>query len=512
SVCHDFGLEVNGESKIDCLIKLHDFVLESYNDGKTVCLIVDEAQNLNASLLEEIRMLTNIETSNQRLFQIFLVGQPELNDLLEQNESWQMKQRISTRFHLLPLDEVETKQYIHTRMRVAGAKRLNCFTPGALHKIYTYAQGVPRLINTICNNSLLSGYAGDTPIVNEKIVRECAADLRLERAPKIQRSLERKKRGGKRKLSLAYELLAVILFGLLLVGAGLFLLAKSGISLDFSKPSHAFRALFLGNHEPEGKGIILERAEGKDEVEDTAEPEFETEAAPPVGAHIPESNSSAGSQGRPIETHESPQAPEETRPAETRVIRNSLLELTQVSRERETFQVPRPSGSPKTRLVSAREGDSIGQIVFREFGRVDGHLIQTTQNLNPEIENINQISVGQTIRLPGDLEEVYQNPGLPSYFGVHVTSFKQFDKAEEMFDRLNDIGEKPTIIPAKIWGSDWYRVTLGEHKSFTDASLHARKLIQSGEYPYAKPIKVPELKQLNKHRSAKDESAFTNAN
>lgn len=179
-VCHDFGLQVNGDLKIDYVTKLLDFLMKSYYEGKTTTLIVDEAQNLDMLVFEEIRMLTNHETSSQKLLQVFLVGQPQLNDHLERDELWQLKQRISTRYHLYPLDRRETMEYIQTRMRIAGATRQDYFTEGATQKIYKHSHGIPRLINNICDNALLIGYALDTPVINEKIIRECVADLKLE--------------------------------------------------------------------------------------------------------------------------------------------------------------------------------------------------------------------------------------------------------------------------------------------------------------------------------------------
>ncbi|MBW2123983.1 MAG: AAA family ATPase, partial [Deltaproteobacteria bacterium] len=178
-VCHDFGLQVKGEAKTDYLVSLHDFLIESDNDGKTTTLIVDEAQNLDVAVFEEIRMLTNLETPSHKLLQIFLVGQPELNTLLDQADLQQLKQRVSTRYHLVPLDQKETREYIHFRMRIAGARFMNCFTEGAIQKIYQYSHGIPRLINNICDNALLLGYAKDNPIVSEKTIRECVVDLDL---------------------------------------------------------------------------------------------------------------------------------------------------------------------------------------------------------------------------------------------------------------------------------------------------------------------------------------------
>ncbi len=154
--------------------------------------------------------------------------------------------------------------------------------------------------------------------------------------------------------------------------------------------------------------------------------------------------------------------------------------------------------APTARIEIAREDDTVGEIIFREFGRVDSHLLEEVQRLNPEIEDMNQIFVGQEIKLPEDPGEAYRNPGVKSYFSIHIASFPQFDGANELFRKLIELGDKSTIIPAKIGRKAWYSVTFGEYENLTDAFFNAKRLRQSGRFTYAKPIKVPELKQAAK--------------
>jgi general secretion pathway protein A len=147
-----------------------------------VILIVDEAQGLNPKLLEEIRLLSNFETSKSKLLQIILVGQPELKKMLLHPGLRQLRQRINLRYHLNPLSEKETKGYIEKRLRVAGAKG-RLFTEKAIEEIYRISEGIPRLINILCDNSLLNGYALEQKIVDDKSVREAARDLNLKSGP-----------------------------------------------------------------------------------------------------------------------------------------------------------------------------------------------------------------------------------------------------------------------------------------------------------------------------------------
>jgi general secretion pathway protein A len=144
-----------------------------------VILIVDEAQGLDPELLEEIRLLSNLETSKSKLLQIILVGQPELKKTLLQPGLRQLRQRINMRYHLNPLSQKETKEYIEKRLRIAGT-RDQVFTEKALREIYQRSGGIPRLINILCDNALVNGYALDQKKVDHKLVREAAKDLSLK--------------------------------------------------------------------------------------------------------------------------------------------------------------------------------------------------------------------------------------------------------------------------------------------------------------------------------------------
>jgi general secretion pathway protein A len=145
-----------------------------------VILIVDEAQGLKPELLEEIRLLSNLETSRSKLLQIVLLGQPELDKTLSQPGFRQLRQRINLRYHLAPLSEKETREYIGKRLRIAGARE-PIFTERAIKRIYVKSGGIPRLINILCDNALLNGYALDQKKVDERSVKEVAKDLYLKK-------------------------------------------------------------------------------------------------------------------------------------------------------------------------------------------------------------------------------------------------------------------------------------------------------------------------------------------
>jgi putative secretion ATPase (PEP-CTERM system associated) len=176
----DFGLDVQGKDKIKLLRELNDFLIKQYAEGKNSILIIDEAQNLTAELLEETRMLSNLETDKAKLLHIILVGQPELRKTLSRPELRQLRQRINISYHLRPLSKGETEEYIFHRLEVAGNREALRFDEGTLDVIYGFSGGIPRLINIICDFILLSAHLEETHDVSREMVQEIAADLTLE--------------------------------------------------------------------------------------------------------------------------------------------------------------------------------------------------------------------------------------------------------------------------------------------------------------------------------------------
>jgi general secretion pathway protein A len=173
----DFDLPVQGKDKIELLRDLNHFLVEQYGKGNLPLLIIDEAQNLSLETLEEIRMLSNLETSDSKLLQIILVGQPELRTLLARPELRQLRQRISIQCNLQTLNRQEVDEYIFHRLQVAGNREALSFTPQALDLIFLCCCGIPRLINIICDFLLLAAFTEEVRDINEEMIRDIAVDL-----------------------------------------------------------------------------------------------------------------------------------------------------------------------------------------------------------------------------------------------------------------------------------------------------------------------------------------------
>ena len=166
-----------GSTKTALISVLNEFLVEQLRQDNNVVLLIDEAQNLTPSVLEEVRMLSNLETETEKLIQIILMGQPELKAKLWLRELTQLRQRVTLHYHLAPLDEADTTHYIDHRLHVAGANSTPIFEGEAIAKIFQRTQGVPRLINSICDRALLTGYVNETKRISVDIVDEVVKEL-----------------------------------------------------------------------------------------------------------------------------------------------------------------------------------------------------------------------------------------------------------------------------------------------------------------------------------------------
>jgi len=176
----DFGIPCDAKSKSKVLIQFYNWLLDRYRAGETAVLIVDEAQNLSEELLEEIRMMTNVESSTDKLLQIVLVGQPELETKIKQPQLRQLRQRITLRARTYPLTLGETKLYVNQRLRIAGSNGEQLFDPAALAAIYRYSNGIPRVVNMICEHCLVSAFADQQRVVGVNVVDAVAHDFDLD--------------------------------------------------------------------------------------------------------------------------------------------------------------------------------------------------------------------------------------------------------------------------------------------------------------------------------------------
>jgi general secretion pathway protein A len=179
-IAHDFDLKCNKSSKTEVLLALNSLLLERANRNMTTALIIDEAHNLDWDVLEEIRLLGNLENRRGKMLQIILAGQPELDSKLEEQEYRQLKQRIALRCRLRPFNAAQTAEYIGTRLARAGMRDQAVFPPAVIAEIHKRTLGIPRLINLVCDNLMLTSFALTSRHVEVDMLDEVSRDLRLE--------------------------------------------------------------------------------------------------------------------------------------------------------------------------------------------------------------------------------------------------------------------------------------------------------------------------------------------
>jgi general secretion pathway protein A len=216
-IANAFKLKKSFKDKLEFTLYFTQFLKAAYKENKKVLLIIDEAQNISLELLEEIRLLSNIEIPERKLLNIFFVGQDEFNNILMRNECRPLRQRITVTYNIDPLTEAETEEYIAHRLQVAGGSN-EIFNEKAIRKIYSFSKGYPRLINIMCDHALLTGYVQELTTITPKIIKECTKELGLPGETNINKAREARpgqKEGGQfRKKAVLYSCLLLLLLPL----------------------------------------------------------------------------------------------------------------------------------------------------------------------------------------------------------------------------------------------------------------------------------------------------------
>jgi len=178
-IINDLDIRYTKKTKLDLVGAITLFLIDESAKGHNVAVIIDECQNLNIRQLEQIRLLSNLETAKEKLLQIILVGQPELGEKLKNPALRQLTQRVTVRYHILPLQKDEIGDYIRHRLTIAGADPKLHFTPQAIDAIFAVSQGTPRIINIICDRALLAGFARGTFTIDHALIQESAKEIQF---------------------------------------------------------------------------------------------------------------------------------------------------------------------------------------------------------------------------------------------------------------------------------------------------------------------------------------------
>ncbi|MFP3928716.1 MAG: AAA family ATPase [Desulfobacteraceae bacterium] len=451
-----FGSKAHFKSKVNFLFDFEAFLRDCFERRITFIMIVDEAQALSFGLLEEIRLLSNMEYADSKLVNIFLVGQPELNERLKDPRCKPLRQRIASRYHLPSLDLHGTENYISTRLRVAGVEETrSIFPPKSIQAIHEATRGIPRIINILADNALLLGYSKGRRKISPEMIRECHSEMDQEfepdpgeesatvhePSPEPQPAPSRK--SGFRRVFLLVLLLAA-------AAAAALTRPESRELLISLIPGHATRNAKVVEKIPLQEPLVA--GTGGDRERTEVEP-----GEPPAPVLEPEAGEEEKSALRIPEPEELP-GPEKSAPEDL----------------------------PEERVVVVKQGDSLARLAAEVYGRADEEILDLIQRRNPEIEDINSIRVGQKILFPSLDESVKSVAGA---YTVHVASYKPFKAAHDAFQRLIARGHEAYIIPAaNDNGGIIYRVTTGSFAARGEASKYARELLAGEEFEYAQVL------------------------
>jgi len=399
-------------------------------------IVVDEAQGLSIDLMEEIRLLSNLETSRKKLIQIILLGQQELNNILLNPKLRQLKQRIGIKFHIPPLNSEETADYIEHRLKVAGYEPRDkpIFTPKAISEIYKKTGGFPRLINIVCDNAMLDAYTEDVTQIGPKQIKKVVLDMDSTYTSTPSGPYADKNQLNTNREGMHVWKMALIILLSISAGAGLawYTTMKPGMfNHIYTSIEHRFTTRHTSKPTmPDAKTQKAKTTVQKPSTKNKQVAMIQGKPAPPVPPPIPISN--------------------------------------------------RPKGT----WVTVKAGDTIAVIAADYYGMVNIDILKKIQAANPQIKDMNLIYQGEKIFLPDIV------PSKSVVYSVSIASYHSMEEAKAVFKDLVSTGFDATLYPyMSTEGKTWYRITIGTFESEDEAIVFANKLKGKG-FLYAKPVKI----------------------
>lgn len=386
-------------SKTKAMHRLNTFVAEEFEKDKNTVIIVDEAQYLEAKTLEGLRLLSNLETRKDKLIQIIISGQPELATTLGQKKLVQLAQRIGLRCQTKPLSEKETHEYIEHRLKVAGYKGPQLFANKATKTIWTYAEGIPRTINIVCDNALLTAYSKDTKRIDASIVQEVIKDLNNVRLNDLEPQKEQIREANEGKHRQSSDRTVGIHDGLTGVSTAKKDLRGEQKEKRFSLAWTAAIAavaiiinvvifyVLTGNLKDFQNELSLKLESLKDKIQ------YQSESKNPQSDEAPR----AVLQGSDTNDKSKIDSKEDSSPEKT--IPQPALDKTQSERRVESVKT-----GNEDRVV-VQKGETLEDIMMRAYRKKDMKILDSILKINPEIKNPNLIYENQVIRLPSKADQ-----------------------------------------------------------------------------------------------------------
>jgi len=489
-ILRDLKLPVVDRNKIAMTRKLKRYLLKAFERQENVAILIDEAQNLSNEVLEELRMLSNIETGEAKLFQMVLIGQPELEKKLNSPELRQLKQRIGIRRQIRPLSEEETKQYIEQRLQKMGATMGEIFTPEALDLICRYTGGIFRIINILCDNAFLIGYSLKTKRIDGGIVREVLGDMGIVvprdsflskkvyspesviqghfRGPSQENQLEFVRESRPGRWVTVPRILGALGLGLVIYLGWVYFLSHGrtpGAKGDFN--------------------IFMDKDRSVNPSPKNMESIADTPPSPPERKK--ESVSVSPSKGI-----REPKLPGRTK-SQTEFKPAGISESNVVTRE-ETPQTPRTEPMAQVnrkksldRIVEVPEGETLNSLIERYYPESNPTVVDYILESNPMIKNMHLIQVKQKIIIPEIREESLLVDPKDGTWKLHLGTFGTPDSAGIYKEEETLKGKEVQIVERRVSpGETWYRVYAGTFDTKEEGLKTVQELKKKGRLPALK--------------------------
>jgi general secretion pathway protein A len=446
-ICTELGIPVGDLARVARLQALNKFLVAEAAKGSTLVLLLDEAQNLSAEALENLRLISNLETATAKLLQIVLVGQPELDVKLADPALRQVAQRIAVRYRLEPLDDSEVEPYIDYRLRVVGRARRDLFTDKAIRALVPYVNGIPRLINMVCDNALVLAYATERTRVSHEMIEDVVADLRLRRRgepvarPAGEPEVERAPRlravtaagagpgcGGRRWAIAGFAV------GIVLALAGVFA-GSPALRLGLTE-----RVVAMANRTdgtPSGAGS-LPAMPGDSSTPAATAPAVRAEPAPERPSLPPPS---------PVAPTGTPNgASGEARPApaaEPDPAASASASVTEPAAP--TRVAPKMTNKLAGRTLTVPTGGTISQLVFDHYGRFSTLALDLVHELNPDLDDVDVVASGQSLWLPPLTLDALLRRHRDGSYRLIVGSYQNQASANQLAQSIREHGYTATV-------------------------------------------------------------------
>jgi general secretion pathway protein A len=425
------GIPIKIEVKGSMLHDLYDYLIRSLAKDENVAIIIDEAQNISLEAIEELRLLSNLETSRSKLLQIVIVGEPKLKTKLRSKVIRQINQRIVISSEISPLTEEESLRYIDHRLKIVGSGSSEIFTDEASSLICRYAKGIPRAINILCSNALSVGHSLSEKKISASTVRKIRREediLTETRSPKPYPGMKRNL-----PLKFSYAFLALAIFAMLIF-----------FNKDYVK--HLLTAQKLKN--------VFELSTLRDKAK-TSEPKGERHVIP----------------------EQAPNAP-------NREVINISPGTPQTPASSATTMSQPDTGIRVKTIVEVKVGTTLSLLALKYYKDADTTLIDHILKLNPEITNPNLILVDQKIKIPEITESLLLLQSSNGVCKVHLGTFSNRRYAARYMDEIDLPREKMEVVPRKVSRTEtWYRVLAGPYLSKNEGLKAIDELKQKGLLP-----------------------------